>query len=86
MPVPLGIVSANQVIEKFERCSPGATNVGSCPTDVTPECRARRTVRALTAMMQLERIPHQSSRPLDPVEPLKPPCQKGCSEIMDPVP
>src|ERR1700733_15030313 len=32
------------------------------------------------AMLQPERMLQQSSRPLDPVEPLKPPRQKGCIE------
>jgi hypothetical protein len=50
--------------------------MGSCLTDATPEGRARRAVRALTAMLRPERIPHQSLRALDSVEPLRPPCQK----------
>jgi hypothetical protein len=31
------------------------------------------------AMPQPERMLHQSSRPLDPVEASKPPCQIGCT-------
>jgi hypothetical protein len=61
----------------------GAADLGSCLTDATREGRSRRTVRLFAAMLRTERVTQQSLRPFDPVEAFRPPCQKGCREILD---
>ena len=58
----------------------GGGQIGVMPYCATRESRTRRPPVQFAAMLQSERMPQQSSRPLDPVEPLKPPRQKGCSE------
>jgi hypothetical protein len=60
-----------RIIDERE-ITPGATELGSCLTDATRESRARRTVRVFTAMLRPEPVTQQSSRPVDPVEALKP--------------
>src|SRR5579885_681132 len=62
----------------------GAAEMGSCLTDATRESRLRQTVRCNAAPVAVRTDPtQQSSRPFDPVEASKPPCHKGCSEILD---
>src|SRR5262245_8398553 len=52
------------------RYTTGATELGSCLTDVTREGSLPKSRSCVTAMLWPERVTQQSSRPLDPVESL----------------
>lgn len=76
---------------QFERLTSkiraGGGQVGPCLTDAARESRSRQTVRVFAAMLPIERVLQQSSRPFDPVEALKPPRHKSpmkfCAKFLD---
>jgi hypothetical protein len=66
---------------QFLECAPGATELGSCPTDATRWGPLPACVRVLAAMGSPKRMRHQSSRTFHPVEAFAPPSQ-GCSQAL----
>lgn len=56
----------------------GAAESGPCLTDAARGGRSGEPLVLSAAMLRTERVRQQSSRPLDPVDSLKPPRQKGC--------
>src|SRR5215471_4638481 len=65
------------------RYTTGATELGSCLTDVTREGSLPKSRSCVTAMLWPERVTQQSSRPFDPVESFRPPRHEGGNKILD---